>query len=467
MTMRVRGLLLMTAALTACTLGPSYQRPPAPVPTEWLDAPPAPQTVVELTWWDLLGDEELRRLIEVALAENRDALLAVASIDEFRARLGIAQSDLYPTIDLNGEVGRVRPGLDGTTGSGSFAVKGLLSWELDVWGKIRRSTEAARAELLSREENRRAVLLSLVANVATGYFDLLDSDRALEIARRTLASRRETLRLARTRYESGLTSELDVRQFQAQAAGAAQTVAQLEREQRQEENALSVLLGRSPYRVPRGRPLEAQPVPPDVPAGLPSTLLERRPDVLLAERRLEAATARIGVAEASRLPSFSLTGLLGFQSAELSSLLDSPSRIHQLLGGVTAPIFNAGRLRDRVRVARAQAVQARLEYERTVLVALQEVQDGLIAQKTWKDEVAAAREQTEALRAAAHLAAVRYQNGVSSYLEVLDADRSLFAAELALSEAESRRLVAAVQLFRALGGGWPASLRVGAAVERE
>ncbi|MEO6327121.1 MAG: efflux transporter outer membrane subunit [Thermoanaerobaculia bacterium] len=450
-------LIFSVAVLGACTLGPRYVRPAAPAPARWQDAEPSPDAVANLSWWHLLNDEELRGLVKIALAENRDALLAAAAIEEFRARVGISQADLYPSINLTGEAGRVRPGLDGTRDSASFAARGGLSWEIDVWGRIRRSNEAARAELLAREENRRAVVLTLVGDVASGYFLLLGADRELDISRRTLASRNETLRLSRSRFSSGLTSELDVRQFQAQAASAVQSVARLEREQRQKEDALSVLLGRSPYRLPRGHALEAQTVPPDVPPGLPSALLERRPDVLAAERALAAATARIGVAQAARLPSFSLTGLLGVQSAELSSLLDSPSRLYQLLGTVAAPIFNAGRLKNQVRVAQAQAVAARLSWEKTVLVALKEVEDGLIAQSTWRREVAAASEQTEALRAAARLASVRYENGVSSYLEVLDADRSLFAAELALSQTESQRLVASVRLFQALGGGWPVS----------
>lgn len=457
----MRTLLLVLSATTllaGCALGPDYKRPSLVLPPEWQTEPAGQEMIANLAWWDLLKDEELRRLIEIALAENKDVQIAVASIDEFRARLGIARSDLYPTIDLSGQAGRVRQsGPAGAVSSDTYGANATLTWEIDFWGRIRRSTEAARAELLAQEENCRAVILSLVGSVATGYFQLRGLDLQLDIARRTLESRQETYRLAQRRFERGLLSGLDARQFEAQVGDAAQSVAQLERAGKQLENALSVLLGQNPRSLPRGRSLTDQPIPPDIPAGLPSALLERRPDILLAEQQLHAATARIGVAKAARLPSFSLTGLLGFQSDELSDLLEGSSRIEELLGGVALPVFNAGRLSEQVEVARAQAVQARLGYEKTILVALQEVEDGLIAVRTSRDEVAAARQQAEALRAGARLARSRYTGGVSSYLEVLDADRSLFSAELALARAESLRLVSFVQLFKALGGGWPAT----------
>lgn len=452
------GLLSLSLAvsLAGCVVGPNYMRPPVVLPTAW-QTPPAPaDAIANLAWWDLLQDEELRKLVEIALAENKDVQIAVARIDEVRARLGIARSDLYPTIDLSGQAGQVRqPGPSGdAVSSDTFGASAALSWEIDFWGRIRRGSEAAGADLLAQEENRRAIILSLVSGVATSYFQLRQADLQLDTARRTLESRQETYRLASIRLESGLTSELDAKQFEAQMADAAQAVAQLERADRQIENALSVLLGRNPQNIPRGRSLTEQPVPPDIPAGLPSTLLERRPDILLAESELHAATARIGAAQAARLPSFSLTGLLGFQSTDLSALLNGSSRIDQLVGGVAQPVFNAGRLKKQVEVARAQAVQARVSYEKTILVALQEVEDGLVAVRTSRDEVAAARQQAEALRVAAHLARRRYASGLSSYLEVLDAERSLFSAELALARAQSLRLVSSVELFKALGGGW-------------
>jgi len=323
---------------------------------------------------------------------------------------------------------------------------------------VRRSTQAARADLAVRQEDRRALELSLISDVATGYVDLREADRNLEIARRTLISRQLTLALARQRLDQGLISELDVRQFEAEVASPAASVADFERQVAQQENALSVLVGRNPGAIARGRSLTELAARIPVPAGVPSALLEHRPDIRSAEAALRAATARIGVAEAARLPTFIISGQYGTQSTEFSKWFGSGTKIWQAFAGVSVPLFTQGRPGgEQVNVARARAEQARSRYEQIVLVAVREVEDALVALRTAQDRAAAQQRQVVALRRALELANMRYQNGVSSYLDVLDAQRGLFGAELSLTQAERDQLVAAVQLYKAVGAGWPRS----------
>ncbi len=321
-----------------------------------------------------------------------------------------------------------------------------LSWELDVWGRLRRSTSAAHSDLRAREEDRRALRLSLIGDVATAYFDLRAADLNLAISRRTLDSRRQTLALARRRLDQGLISELDVRQFEAEVGQVAQ-----------QENALSVLVGHNPGAMARGRALTEMAGLIPVPAGVPSALLGNRPDVRSAEATLRAATARIGVAQAAFLPSFTITGQYGTQSTEWSKWFGSGTNIWQAFAGVSIPLFKEGRpgAGEQVNIARARASQARSRYEQTVLVALREVEDALVGLRTAQDRSGAQERQVIALRRALELADMRYRNGVSSYLDVLDAQRGLFGAELALTQAARDQLVAAVQLYRAVGAGWP------------
>src|SRR6266481_2076172 len=397
---------------------------------------PRVDSTAGLRWLDLIQDSVLRQLVDTSLRANRDMRTALAVIDEFRAQYRATRGALLPALTANGQAGRNQT-VFGTLGSftyNQYRATADLSWELDVWGRLRRSTSAAHSDLRAREEDRRALRLSLIGDVATAYFDLRAADLNLAISRRTLDSRRQTLALARRRLDQGLISELDVRQFEAEVASPAASVADFERQVAQQENALSVLVGHNPGVMARGRALTEMAGLIPVPAGVPSALLGNRPDVRSAEATLRAATARIGVAQAAFLPSFTITGQYGTQSTEWSKWFGSGTNIWQAFAGVSIPLFKEGRpgAGEQVNIARARASQARSRYEQTVLVALREVEDALVGLRTAQD-----------------------RSGVSSYLDVLDAQRGLFGAELALTQAARDQLVAAVQLYRAVGAGWP------------
>lgn len=445
----------LAAARESDTLGAAGPGPgPAPAP-----APKAvlPDSLLSLAWLDIFRDSTMIGLVRTALAQNRDLRTAVGRIREFRAEVGIARSPLFPELSANGSAStnQVAIGSFPPTSYDAYRLTADVAWELDFWGQTRRGVEAARADLASEEAAQRAVVLSLVSDVATGYLSLLELDQERAIAERTLASRQATLELARQRFKQGVTSELDVRQFEAEVAVPAATLAQAERLRAEQEHQLSLLLGEAPSAVTRGGSLTQAMSALVVPDSLPATLLARRPDVQQAERAFAAATARIGVAEAARLPTFSISASYGSQVPRSGDLFQSNGEIYQALAGVSMPLFTGGRLVNETRVARARAEQARSQYEQSVLVALREASDALIGVRTARDQVAAQETQARALRRALQLADLRYRTGVASYLEVLDAQRSLFDAELGLSQAQLRQLAAAVQLYRALGGSWP------------
>lgn len=418
-----------------------------------------PDSLASLAWLDIFRDSTMVGLVRTALRQNRDLQTAVGRIREFRAEVGIARAPLFPSLTANGSVStnQVAIGSFAPQSFDAFRVTGDVAWELDFWGRTRRGVEAARADLSSEEAAQRAVVLSLVSDVATGYLQLLELDQERTIAERTLASRQATLDLARRRFQQGLTSELDVRQFEAQVAVPAATLAQAERLRAQQEHQLSLLLGEAPATVARGGSLADAVNALTVPDSLPATLLARRPDVQQAERAFAAATARIGVAEAARLPAISISGYYGTQVPSAGDLFTSNGEVYQAQAGISLPLFTGGRLVNATRAARARADQARSQYEQSVLVALREASDALIGVRTSRDEVAAQQTQAQALRRAFQLADLRYRTGIASYIEVLDAQRSLFDAELALSQAQLTQLAAAVQLYRALGGSWPTS----------
>jgi outer membrane protein, multidrug efflux system len=415
----------------------------------------AAESIADLAWIDILHDSTLTGLVVTALRQNRDLAVAKARISEYRADAGIARAPLFPSLTANGTASTNQVAF----GPSIFAYKALrvtgdVAWELDFWGKTRRGMQAANADLASQDAAERATVLSLVADVATGYLQLLELDQEQAVAERTLASRQTTLDLARQRYGRGLISELDVRQFEAQVAVPAVRLAQVEQIRAQTEHALNVLLGEGPMVIPRGGSLAAAARSVVVPESLPATLLARRPDVREAERAYAAANARVGIADAQRLPTITITGSYGSQALTAAKLFTPQSDIYQLQAGVSIPLFAGGARAGAARAARARAEQARAQYEQAVLAALQDAGDALAGARSARDQVAANETQVVALRRALELAELRYRTGVSNYLEVLDAERGLFDAEIALSQAQLQQLTAAVRLYKALGGGW-------------
>ncbi len=460
---------VLAILLASCAMGPDYKRPDVQTEEKFRMAEAAKEatSIANLPWWELLRDEELQKLVKIALEENKDLKRAVASVEEFQARAFVAKTDFAPQMSVSASspaFGRKSIFLfPGFASPFNYYTLGNLSWELDVWGRIRRSTEAARADLLSKEEGRRAVILQLVSGVAEAYFDLLQFDMQLDIANRTLRSWEESVRIAQARLKQGMTSKLDADQFEAERANAAARAAELERMMVQKENQLSVLLGRTPRRIPRGKSLTEQVMPPEVPPGLPSELLQRRPDIVQAEQELGAATARIGVAKAERFPKITITGILGVANPQLSQFITNESSFAAVGPGFSGPLLNAQVLGFQQKAFEAQARQALAHYEQTILVAFKEVEDALVAVTTARKQRQAQVQQVEALRSALHLANLRYKGGLANYLDVLIAQRNLFEAELSLTGTHRLHLVSIVQLYKALGGGWSPAGTQGAA----
>jgi multidrug efflux system outer membrane protein len=456
---RLAILATLTALLFGCKLGPNYERPDLGVPEGYAQGQDAGDALANRPWWEVFDDPDLIELINIALLENNELAIATARRDEVRARLGFTRADLYPQLD--GVFGANRgnaPNLNNpTTETGNtFVLAAEAFYEVDLFGRIRRSTEAAQADLFASEANRQTVVTAVIADVATTYFLLRDLDARHEIAERTLQTRRDSTNIIRERFNKGIVPVLDVNQAEIEEADSAATLAALDRQRIQTENLLSILVGRNPGPILRNRGLNDQTLLPDVPAGLPSDLLERRPDLRAAEQELAAQTARIGVAEALRWPSLSLTGNIGLVSTELSDLLDADD-LWSVDANFFAPLFNAGRNRQRVEIERARTEQLLQAYELTALTAFAEVEDALSAIRILKDEYAARQMQVTAARSAATLSRARYDGGVTSYLEVLDSERSLFTAEIAASQVRRAQLVSVVDLYKALGGGWDAA----------
>ena len=466
-----RVLLFCVLTLTACKMGPDYTRPAEPVKDGWRLAPTTSESLANLQWWELLEDEELQKLIRIGLQENLDLRTATANIEQYHAQLVIAKFDLAPDLTYTGKASAFRTtdnvlsigggGLIPQSGDGS---KGLsysfeqgdvgISWEIDLWGKLRRSIEATQAQLLSKVANQRAVILELVSNLADAYFDLRTLDLKVEITKRTLSSWVESVRLSQLQFKHGDVSKLDVDRFEAERASTAAQLASLERDVIQKENEISLLLGRRPTTIRRGRSVIDQPLPPSVPPGLPSDLLERRPDILEAEQNLVQATANIGVAQAERFPQLDLTGSVGGASVQLESLTLGPFATFSGGGTLTGPLLNATVLGYQVKSNEAQAQAMLAEYDKTVLTAFKEVEDALIAVQKVKEQLKAQGEKVVALQSSLRLADSRYQGGRSSYLDLLTAQRDLFEAELDLADTRGTQLTSVVDLYKALGGGW-------------
>ena len=447
-------VILTVLWLSACKRGPDFMPPHPPAPTEFRSDVPAGESVANIPWWDLYEDPALQALIRAGLENNRSVREALARIAESRASVGIARADLYPTVNAIG-VGLYQEtlGADSVSAFDNVKVAVTVGYELDLWGRVARSNEAALQGLLATEEAFRTVTISLVADIATAYLMLRDLDARIEIAESTLETRRESLDLLASRAEGGLVPIVDVGRAEINLAETEATMQTLIRAQSQMENVLSLLIGGLPADVVRGTTLADQVFPPAVPAGLPSALLERRPDIQGAERRLHAQTAGIGIAEAARFPSLSLTSALGAKSTSLG-VVTAANAFLNLGANLFSPIFNSGRNKARVEVERARTEQALNQYEQIVLNAFREVEDALVAVETYRLEREARLRQVAAASDALEVAEARYEGGLTSYMEVLDLQRSLFGSQLKATEALQLHHSSVVQLYRALGGGW-------------
>ena len=473
-------LLFAGAGLAGCTVGPNYKRPAVDVPLAYrvtsADTParnqaPAGQAAAQSAaaapspiksfgdekWWDVFQDRELQNLIRTALKNNYDVRIAATRVLEAQAQLGITRADQFPTLSVGGNIASQQnpklgpiPAYEVTLGQ----VSASAAYNIDFWGKYRRATEAARATLLVNEWAQKEVMATLVANVATSYFQLRQFDLELEISQRTLASRKDSLQLTQTLEQHGFDSQLDVRQSEQLVYTASAEIPDLERQIAQQENAISILLGNNPGNISRGLKLTEQPHAPEVPAGLPSSLLERRPDIHQAEQNLISANATIGVARAAYFPQISLTATAGYESAALSSLFTGPAGIWTMAASLTQPIFEGGRLKSNLRLTEAQRDQMTLTYQQTIQGAFRDVSNALVAYRKDQEFRAQQEHLVDSARDAARLSQVRFKSGSTDYLEVLTNETNAFTAELGLAQAQGDELVALVQLYQALGGGW-------------
>jgi multidrug efflux system outer membrane protein len=455
--MRRLPLIAIACALTAC-LGEPYQRPGLDVPSQFRFAMAETTGAADTRWWTGFGDPVLDQLVAEALVNNEDLRIAAARVDEFYGAKVTTRAPMFPAFGYSASSGQEQPSQN-VVGRGNDSVRnasaaGLTAgWEIDVWGKVRNLTAAANADWIASEADRRATVLALVSAVASGYVTLLSLDDQLATSQRTLGSRRQALTVFEKRYKGGVISKVELSQARSAYEVAAAAVPLLQQQVAQQENALSLLLGRNPGPVPRGRPL-MELATPAVPEGLPSDILTQRPDVVAAEQSLVAANARVSAARALYFPSISLTGLLGVASLDLDNLFSSGSDTWSYAGQATGPIFQGGSVVGVNKQADARKAQLLANYEKTVQRAFADVDDALIATQKSSERTQAQRAQVEALRDYARLSRKRYEGGYSSYLEVLDAETSLFNAELLYSQGQRERLLAHVDLYKALGGGW-------------
>ena len=460
---RLIALSLIMLLASGCAVGPNYKRPSVTVPGTYRGAipqeatQPAAESIGDQKWWEVFQDPQLQDLIHTALQQNYDVRIAATRILQAQAQVGITRADQLPTISGGVEAVNQRsarskffPAFE----TSSNQVDLSLAWELDFWGKYRRATESARASLLATEWAREAVISTLVSDVAAAYFQLRELDLELEISRRTLASRRDSLQLTQTLASGGATSMLDVRQAEQLVFTAAETIPDLERRIEQQENFLSILLGNNPGPITRGTKLTEQPHAPEIPAGLPSSLLERRPDIRQAEAQLIAANAQIGVAKAAYFPQITLTASGGYQSSALTSLFTGPAGLWNFGGSLVQPIFTGGRIRSNVKFTEARQQEAALIYQQTIQQAFRGVSDALVEYRKDREFREQQEQLTFSAQDAARLSETRYRGGATSYLEVLTNETNYFDAELGLAQAQLNELVALVRIYRNLGGGW-------------
>lgn len=459
--------VILSLMLTGCAVGPNYKRPSVAVPDAFRasagDAPAAPASLADTKWDALFGDDTLNQMIRTALERNFDVRIAAERVQQARAQLGITRADQFPFVDVQAQFSSVRQSSlgsfrfipVGTNLSASFTQLGAaLSWEVDLWGRLRRLTEAARARFLASEEAQRAVNVALIADVSNAYFQLLEYQLELDISRKTRDTADESLRIVKLRRDQGAASGLDVRQAEQLIYTTTTQIEAVERGIGQTENLISFLLAGVPAAQPRGRRLDEVPLPPEVPAGLPSALLERRPDIRAAEQNLIAANAQIGAARALFFPQISLQAFAGGQSRSLTEIATAPARVYTLAPTALMPIFRAGQIRSQVRLTEAQQRELLATYEKSIYNGLREVSDALIAYSRTREQRAQQEQLVQSLNDAVRLSTLRYKGGLDSYLQVLDAQRNLFSGELGLAQLRLAERLTVVQLYRALGGGW-------------
>jgi len=458
-------IFLVAVALAGCAIGPNYQRPTQEMPKSWrFEEETAVKEAANMAWWEQFNDPVLNELIQIALQENKDVKIAAARVEQYMGLYGTTRSVLFPQVGAGGSAGKQRASevtkptplqslnnVDPTFSTYEAFLN--ASWEIDLWGKLRRATEAARANMLSSEEARRAVILTLVTSVASSYVILRDLDRQFEIAKQTADTRFESYKLFKIRFEGGVVSELELTQVKSQYEEALASIPNYEKLIAQQENGLSVLLGRNPGPINRGKPIDDL-LSLTIPAGLPSDLLANRPDIRQAEEDLISANANIGVAKAQYFPSISLTGALGSASSDLSDLFTSPAGTWSYAANITAPIFTAGGIAGQVKAAEAVQQQFLLRYQQAIQTAFREVEDALVDQKRSREQLAAQEQQVATLRQYAHIARLRFDEGYTSYLEVLDAERSLFNAQLSYAQTQGTISLSLVNVYKAFGGGW-------------
>lgn len=462
MKMQWTPLILVACLFTGCAISPNYLRPEMLVPATHRGQIGVPEatSLADLPWWEVFQDDVLKGLIEEALANNYDLRTAAARVEQAQALAGVARSEFFPEIHYEGDAGRARgasqarvpiiPGQESSTFAGVFN----LAWEFDVWGRIRHSNEAAFADLFASEEFRRGIVLTLVSDVAQAYFELRELDLEVEIAQRTIASFQQTLDLFTRRLQLGVASKLETARAEAALASTAAIIPNLERRIVAKENQLNVLLGRNPSPIPRGALLVDQAFPPATPAGLPSQLLERRPDILQAEQILVAANALVGVAEANFFPRIGLTSLYGGASTDVENLVKGSANIWAIAGQLTGPLLQGGLLYENYRATLAQWEQTKLQYEKAVISAFQDVSNALTDQQKLAEVRQEQARAVAALQESVRLSTLRYTGGFANYFEVIEAQQQLFPAENALAQVQRDQLIAVVQLYKALGGGW-------------
>ena len=459
----ISSIVVAAAILGGCAIGPNYKRPPvAETPTFRGQATAEAASLADAPWWEVFQDPSLQALIREALRNNYDVQIAAARVQEARANLGIARSDLFPSLDYGAGVsrGQVTPGFAGGPGGRAAEASNFYygtlsaSWELDIWGRVRRLNEAARATLFATEDARRGVWLTLVSDLAQAYFELLALDVRLQIARNSTDAYQHTYDLFLDRFQLGVASKLETSRAEGALGDAQANIPQIESDIVAKENQIGILLGRPPGPIPRGKPMYEQLVVPAVPAGLPSTLLERRPDLRQAEQQLVSANARIGVAKAEFFPKLSLTALFGTASPEISALTGGTATIWAVAGALSGPLFNAGRTLGTYRASVAQWEQAKLQYEQAVLTALREVSDALTALGKLNAAETGQDRAVKALEEAVGHATDRYRQGLANYFEVLEAQQQLYPAQNTLAQIRRNRLLTYVRLYKTLGGGW-------------